>query len=147
MKERIRGCSQDITNKTVDCRKEKRKSFKLNKAQGRKAFFVNVDGCLFKNEQKKCDFLYELFNNDGLELEKVFFVELKGTDFYHGIEQLKATIENLKSYYATVCDKRAYLVGRAIPSVTTSIQRIKAEFKRKYNIHFTAKTNELSISE
>jgi hypothetical protein len=144
MKEHIKRCSKDISKKKFDCQTEKGKTFTLINNTNAKVIFINVDGCLFKDETLKCDFMYEIYEHSG-SVEKVFYVELKGTDFNHGIKQLRKTIDLLKNYYSIVCDKRAYLVGRAIPSLNTVVQKVKIEFFREHGVRFQAKTKCMSV--
>jgi hypothetical protein len=130
-----------LIDKKIDSRSEKGKRFILKNGSNRKVRYVQVDGCLLTDEQKKCDFLYEIASSDSGSIETVFFVELKGTDFSHGIEQLENTVKVLKEWYRKIANKRAFLVGRGIPSFETKTQKVALRFKRCYDVSFHAKTN------
>jgi len=140
LKDRFNRCST-LIDKKVDSRSERGKRFILKNESNRKVKYVQVDGCLLANEQKKCDFLYEIASSDSESIETVFFVELKGTDFSHGIEQLENTVKVLKEWYRNIANKRAFLVGRGIPSFETKVQKVALRFKRCYDVAFHAKTN------
>lgn len=92
---------------------------------------VQVDGCAIK-QGLKCDNL--LCQEDETEER---FVELKGTDIPHGLEQLRATIQTLGEHPE---NRKAYLIFTACSTVfSTKIQIAKLDFKRKYNAELIAK--------
>lgn len=65
---------------------EKGKGVRLTPVKGQ-AIKIAVDGCLIKKGSKcDCLFFYEATNK-----RYAFLVELKGTDYYHALEQLSAT--------------------------------------------------------
>lgn len=91
---------------------------------------VAVDGCAIKSGLK-CDNL--LTNQDEKEER---FVELKGTDIPHGIDQLRASIQLLGEYSE---GRKAYLVFTACSTAAqTKIQIAKIEFKRRFNAELIA---------
>jgi len=53
---------------------------------------LRVDDCLITRENDRCDFLLLACNN---EKKQAYFIELKGTDFLHGIDQLISSINIL----------------------------------------------------
>src|SRR5947207_341279 len=76
----------------------------LNPAR-RSAEKVEVDGCAI-TEGACCDWLVIL--NDAASHEEIY-VELKGSDVYHAVEQLRATIDTLSSDHARLA-KRCFIV-------------------------------------
>lgn len=92
---------------------------------------VIVDGCQI-TDGVKCDYLIlDHCRNE-------YFVELKGKDLPHAVEQLEATIQQLSDKNSIV-KKQAIIVSSRNPSNDTSVQRAKKEFKKKYNTELIAK--------
>ena len=69
-------------------------------------------------------FLFELSKET---IEKVFYVELKGSDVTHGIEQLESTINTCKAIHSQLY-KECYIVASKVPSSGTSSQVLKKQF-------------------
>ncbi|NEQ71180.1 MAG: hypothetical protein F6K21_38005 [Symploca sp. SIO2D2] len=66
---------------------------------------MTVDGCLIQSQGKaKCDYIIIVCNTQKQEdssnrefFDNVYFVELKGRDFLHAVDQLTQTINDFKS--------------------------------------------------
>lgn len=92
---------------------------------------VQVDGCAII-KGVKCDHLYE-YNGEE------HFLELKGSEIKHAVEQLKQSIRQLSSstkVYAEIVSPRSSCIGN-------DIQLFKKEFKKMnviLNIHKTKTT-------
>jgi hypothetical protein len=68
------------------------KKYELNNESGVIIRKVKVDKCLAQNaNETRCDFLM-----DTVELKRVFFIELKGGDLNHAVNQIYATIVYLR---------------------------------------------------
>lgn len=98
---------------------------------------IVVDGCQI-TEGTKCDFLVV----DHKKNE--YFVELKGKDIPHAIEQLESTIKQLSATGGI--QRKAIIVTSRHPSNDTSIQRAKAMFKKKYKVDLLSKNIRIEIS-
>jgi hypothetical protein len=62
----------------------------------KKLDLLQVDGCLIPdNDKVKCDFLLLACNEKDKSDKNAYFIELKGTDFLHGIDQLENSIKIL----------------------------------------------------
>lgn len=99
-----------------------------------------IDGGIIKDKKlQKCDklILASLDKERWLEL----FVELKGRDIKHAIEQVEATIKN-PLFHDAAANRQARIVGRNIPHNTgRSITEIaKKNFISKYNCRLEFKT-------
>lgn len=93
-------CEEYTDNRsTISVEENKRKYLAHNKAKS-EVCLIRVDDCLIK-EGVKCDFL--LLNCDQ---KKSYFIELKGKDILHAIEQIDRTIsllyEKIDSYSYSV---------------------------------------------
>ncbi len=82
---------------------------------------MTVDGCQITNGVR-CDKLLICEDNE-------YFIELKGSDVKHAIEQLKASINQLGDSH--VLSRQAYIIATSCsPKLQTSIQKSKLEFKK-----------------
>lgn len=123
-------CVREITDSVIKF-EENRSVLRFLNPKRRAYKRVQVDGCAI-TEGLKCDNL--LTNQDETEER---FVELKGTDIPHGLDQLRASILLLGEH---IEGRRAYLIFTACSTAfSTKIQLAKMEFKRKYNAELIAK--------
>ena len=72
-----------------------------------------------------------------------YFVELKGKDIPHALEQLESTIKQLSSTNNIL--KTAIIVTSRYPSNDTTMQRAKAFFKKKYKVDLLSKNVRMDI--
>ena len=72
--------------------------------------------------------------------EAEIFVELKGKDIKHAIEQLEATLDNKIFGNKNVSKVKARIVGQSIPKNTgnSELERAKVRFMKKYNCDLRA---------
>ena len=114
--------------------KERSAVYVLNLVPPMDCVVYQVDGCIIKGTDKgKCDKLVVAETASG---ERVcVFVELKGTDVPHAIEQLDATLS-----YPLFANNRtrwtkARVVANKIPANTgrSVVERAKVDFRKKYN--------------
>lgn len=72
-----------------------------------------------------------------------YFVELKGTDVKHAIEQLRVSIQTLGEF---TDDRSAYVVPTNVaPALTTTIQRAKRDFRTKLQAELIIKEKQTTI--
>jgi hypothetical protein len=122
------------------------------KESGRSAVIVNpakdaidkieVDGCVLKNELA-CDWVLSLQNKWDI------FIELKGRDVSHAVDQLRATIDHWRHNDLLEGQAAALVVCSQYPRIDTVIQKAKAEFARRYKLplHVEAKNREYTAAE
>jgi hypothetical protein len=137
----ISVCNKTTANKIVVVSENKRKFIIKNNS----LYTINevkVDGCYIK-VGLKCDFLFELSKET---IEKVFYVELKGSDVTHGIEQLESTINTCKAIHSQLY-KECYIVASKVPSSGTSSQVLKKQFikKNKIQLFIDTKIKEVKV--
>ena len=99
-----------------------------------------IDGGIIKDKKiLKCDKL--ILANIGEERWLELFVELKGRDIKHAIEQVESTLKNPLFHEATAI-RQARIIGRNIPRNTgRSITEIaKKSFLSKYKCRLEFKT-------
>ena len=130
-------CVED-TNDSIIKLQEKRSIIRFHNPQNRTFKRVQVDGCAL-TEGIKCDNM--LCSHDERE---EWFVELKGSELLHAIEQIKATIQKLGEYN----DNRHSLIvcTRVMPQITTKIQKAKKEFHDCFHSSLLVKVTPLDIS-
>lgn len=91
-----------------------------------------VDGCIIKSG-RKCDKLVLVNTKSEAPEEWIqIFVELKGHDAIHGIEQLLDTVKNDKFIDKSNKVRKARLVATSIPSnrANPMVEKLKREFKK-----------------
>jgi len=115
--------------------KENKRSFKIINSSRVFINKVKVDKCFIK-DGKRCDYLFEIECNN---IKKVFYIELKGKDLKHAIEQILATIEVCKSSHKGI-KKYAFVILSRYPKEDSSIQKQKRLLKSQ-GIKFKSATN------
>ena len=86
----------------------------------------------------RCDKL--LLSADELEER---FVELKGTDVKHAIEQLESTINRLGEHHG---NRHSYVICTNVaPALTTQIQKKQKHFKQAYHSELIIKEQQLIV--
>ena len=132
----ISSCNTTTTNKIISVSENKR-TFRVKNDSVFTINEVEVDGC-YKTTGAKCDYLFEVISKDtktNVEtVTIVFYVELKGSDINHAIEQLEATIQHCLSEHKSVNKKECYIVASKFPSAGTSSQILKKKFLKKHKI-------------
>ena len=120
---------------TEDCKNysEKRKIVTLEERKGRKYIATNVsnstltlytiDGCVVKTGNR-CDFLLVKEKTDS------YFIELKGSDLGHAVEQIDTTINQLADELLGNVHGRIVLSRAKTPDLKSS-SLIKLELKLK----------------
>jgi hypothetical protein len=93
---------------------------------------VTVDDCEIK-EGVRCDFMYIIKD---LEI----YIELKGQDIKHAIEQLEATIKKLSTNPKTK-KKKSFVICTRSPLSSASIQNVRVKFRKNYNSDFIVKSS------
>ena len=93
---------------------------------------VKVDGCEI-TRGIRCDYLYLI---KGIEI----FIELKGQDIQHAIEQLETTINKL-SANSKNHKKKSFVICTRSPLNSASIQNIQVKFRKKYNSELIVKSS------
>ncbi len=124
------ACVRKVIDKLLVLEENKRKCLFLNPNR-RPLTEVLVDGCQIV-EGAKCDYL--VIDHCGNE----YFVELKGKDLPHAIEQLEKAIVQL-SDKKNMGKKYAIIVASRHPANDTSIQRAKVAFRKKYKVELISK--------
>ena len=99
---------------------------------------ILVDGCAIK-DGIRCDYLVKV--QDKLEI----FIELKGQDIEHAINQIERSIQILSSDRNNF-PKQSYVVCTRSPMQSPEIQLIQKRFKKKYNSAFFIKSIQHEIT-
>jgi len=124
----INTCNECNSNRTIVVEENKRK-FILQNNSLNMINKVRVDGC-YINNGAKCDYLIELINSN--IVKTVFYIELKGSDINHAIEQIESTLQHCRQVHNNI-DKECYIVLSRFPSAGTSSQVLKKKFKQRNN--------------
>lgn len=118
--------------------------YRANINPERAAVLFQIDGYVITSGAK-CDKLLLSVNPSDTQTWYGHFIELKGTDTRHAIEQLEATITNAL-FNNSLKKKHARIVARSFPSskANTDIENARQRFKRQYQCEL--KTHHSSIS-
>lgn len=137
MKNRVEACITPTTDSQIKFEELKKKLIFLN-PQRRSYKKVQVDGCTLK-DGIKCDNL--LLSADEYEER---YVELKGTDVMHAIDQLESTIIRLGEFDN---NRHSYVVGTNVaPAYTSQIQQKQKLFMQKYKSELLVRERHLIVS-
>lgn len=138
----ISTCNSNTSNKIVSVSENKR-IFRINNNSSHNINKITVDGCYIRTGAK-CDFLFEIINNNNII--HVFYVELKGSDIPHAIEQLEATIRHCSGIHNSF-NKSSYIVASKFPKSGTASQVLKKKFLKNNSIqlYIDTKIKEVSI--
>ena len=125
-------CAEDRCDKKIVLQENKSKITFLNPNQ-EKILIIKVDGCeISGNETLRCD--YALIPSDEVEI----YVELKGSDIVHAVEQIKSTIRLLSDNPQKI-KKLCFVVSTRVPKQTTNIQQLQSLLKKNFNASFRVK--------
>lgn len=125
-------CEKYRCDKKIVLQENKSKITFLNPNQDQ-ILTIQVDGCVISdNETLRCD--YALMPSDEIEI----YVELKGSDIVHAVEQLESTIRLLSDNPKKI-KKLCFVVSTRVPKQTPSIQQLQIQFKNKFNASFRVK--------
>ena len=123
---------QPLQKKKMVSVKEMGKKYLLNLKSQYSTVVFQVDGNIIK-KGNKCDKLI-LVNTKSTPVEEwtQIFVELKGTDSLHGMEQLYNTVTNALFESTTNKVRKARLVATSIPSYRANpkIEKLRKSFKK-----------------
>lgn len=123
-----KSCREEKKDSKIKC-EENKKVYYLRNNSRQSVIVFHVDGGVIKNESA-CDYL--LWAPD---VQKVFFVELKGKDVAKGLKQIENTVSKLIKAFP---DSNRYgcVVCRAVPKITNTGDRIKTEkrLRKEYDL-------------
>lgn len=89
-----------------------------------------VDDCIISNDNKKCDFLIVIEEDNPY---RFILLELKGTNYAHAIKQIIETAEVLNfSNFKSSISRESIIVGSSSPKISTTMQKEL----RKYSSRF-----------
>ena len=136
----IEDCNSSNKNKIVFVSENKR-TFRINNKSLFTINKVEVDGC-YISEGRKCDFLFEIIEDD---VKEVFYVELKGKHIEDAVEQLESTLKVCLELHKTI-PRSCYIVASRVPKASTSTQKYKKEFKRKNGVLLYIDTRQKEVT-
>lgn len=134
MRNKIEACIRPSTDSQIKFEEFNRKIIFLNP---NKELYqkVQVDGCTII-DGVKCDKL--LLSADEHEER---YVELKGTDVMHAIDQLEATILRLGEFED---NRHSYVICTNVaPAYTTQIQKKQILFRKRYKSDLVVKEKQM----
>lgn len=123
-----------IDLKCIECTRNKIIKFEENKSKvtfhnlSQKEYeCIRVDGCAI-TDGIRCDYLLRRSEE---ELE--YFIELKGCNVGHAIDQLRASIKQLSADVTTKAKMAFVISTKPYPLTNSTVQLAMKEFKTKFN--------------
>ena len=117
--------------------KNKRSKFCLENPEKKKIRVITVDDCVIK-KGIRCDYLIILPD------EKEIYLELKGKDVEHAVQQIEASMKQLKSKLSS--EKLCFVASTRCPIASPQIQNIKKKFKKNYNAQLYIKNGKITYT-
>lgn len=107
---------------------------------------VHIDNCIIKGERIRCDFM--LYIEEKNDKFRENYIEIKGSDIEHAVNQITSTIDYLIENHKTRknTSRAGYIICSKYPSADTSSQSHKIKMRKKYNLDLTIKTNKLEVA-
>ena len=117
--------------------KEKGKKYTLTLNPKKECVAYQIDGVILK-DGNRCDKLIVARYAD--HTEAAVFVELKGRNISHAIDQLEATLKQDIFKHRNVAKRKASIVGQSIPRNTGNsvVEKAKIRFNKTYNCQLRA---------
>lgn len=123
----ISTCNELLSGRIITAKENGRK-FVLNNNKPLTVNKVKVDGC-YQTKESRCDYLFEIMSSNKKNIEKVFYVELKGCRLNDALEQLISTIEHCKSMHNDV-EKIAIAILSRTPQMSSGIQNMQVKISK-----------------
>ena len=117
--------------------KEKGKKYTLTLKPEKECAAYQVDGVIL-NDGNRCDKLIVVRYAD--HTEAAVFVELKGRNISHAIDQLEETLKQEIFKHRNIAKRKASIVGQSIPrNIGDSVvEKAKIRFNKMYNCQLRA---------
>jgi hypothetical protein len=133
---KFEDCTDLCEHQTITV-SEKTGKFVLKNPQRKLVNKVTVEGCLMDKDAERCDFLFEICSPDKF-IDKVYYVELKGSDIEKACDQLSSTLKYCRDRHGK-SESICYIVASRVPQAGPSVQNLKAMFIRKFNVQLYVK--------
>ncbi len=125
------GKCEEMKNDPLIPLGEKRCKITFKNGSHKNVRVIEIDGCVI-TEGLRCDYL--VIPENGIE----HYVELKGSDIFHAVKQLKRTITEV-SEDPRHGKKYCFIVSSRCPTTSAKIQNIQYKFKKEFNSTLTVK--------
>ncbi len=120
--------------------KEQKSKFIIKNPAKKKTLQVKVDGCL-PIAGAKCDYLFEIG-----ALQAVYYVELKGKNIKHALEQLLGTLsERFIDKKHRGYQKYCVVVSSRVPRMDPTIQKLKKQCRKNKKADLTIRNKQYEI--
>lgn len=120
--------------------RENRSSFELVNKNKRKIEKIQVDDCLIRGAEERCDWLLVA----KCKVDVAHFVELKGCDLKKAISQLGSTLNATKKEYQGT-RRKCYAVTTRVPKQGPSVQMLAKAFYKKHSVPLVVKNIRASV--
>lgn len=136
------GCTTTNNNKIIVAEANK-KELRIKNSQSKTVHKIIIDNCVIVDTRLRCDYLIEVEKNT--KINQAIYLELKGKEVKHAIEQIKSTLIFCKTRHSGI-KKECYVICSAVPrGANTYIQIANVEFKNKFNASLKIRENSHEI--
>ena len=124
---------KNISTQKLFVYQEMRSKLTLENVDNIESTSIKIDGCEINDDSIRCDFMHIA---KGIE----FYIELKGQDLEHALNQIKSTILRMSANIKKA-DKISYIICTRSPMSSSEIQNHKVEFRKKFNSRLEIKSS------
>lgn len=122
-----------ISNQKLFVYEEKKSKLTLENKDQVSSESITVDGCEINDASIRCDYMH-------IAKDIEFYIELKGQDIEHAINQITTTIKRL-SINERSQKKKSYIICTRSPLSSSKIQNYKFKFKKNFNSDLIVKSS------
>ncbi len=120
---KINNCTIISDSRSKFTVSEKGKAFELDNANGLKGEVIKVDQCIYLKSDittERCDYLMHFKDKN-----KLYFIELKGSDIAKAINQIITSFNVFKNHYLNYEYQARIVCGQGIPEFRQNKNYIK----------------------
>lgn len=132
-------CSH-VSNAPIIVTEENGRIFRIQNSGRKTVRKVTVDGCLINDRRIRCDYFFELV----LTKEQVIYLELKGSDIEHAVEQLVATIGYCTARHKEH-KKECHIVASRVPRAGAKVQNLQVMMAKRHETLLHVGTQQVEI--
>ncbi len=140
---KYKNCCSEKSDKRIILKSKRNKKVKFIGINNERKIFLQIDLDKFKEIENWKGLITDYILIDD-EKNNHFYIELKGQNIKHAIEQIKASIKDVRPNIINIDmsdDNYAFIIATAIPK-QTKIQREKQKFKKDFKVILQIKTNQ-----
>lgn len=139
-------CTVTNNNKIVVLAEKTKQLRVINNSQ-KEISKIDLDNCVFKGIDTfiKCDYIVEIKEKEDKETSHALYVELKGKDVKHAIEQIKSMLLMFKDRHKKA-KKSCFIIASAVPRASTLSQIAQKRLKEEFSASILIRENSFEVN-